>query len=296
MTTPLNRHKAASRARLAQALLGLLVVGGGAALAVGLRAGPRATSPASEKPEIPVVELPNRAVTTKTVALDTGGLAERLSSISNAPKPVEVTPTPTTTNPQQQEVRPQPAELRYLGAVMGSHSMALVSDGGKQRFVAIGDTLAGGSVESISDAEIKIGGNAPRTIELASRSGDVLTKGHAARGGGPAVPAASRPGAPNPGLAVVKQPPQAMQALMSGGGSIGLNGEEIPPIPDYIRPDQQKRYDQIREEQRSRKGAGSEAELAEFAAKLLMTEDPKSATGGGNPQMMDKMPKKGGKP
>src|ERR1051325_2586692 len=229
MTAPLNRHNAASRARAAQALLGVLVVGGGAALAVGLKAGPRAEVPASGKLELPIPEVAAKAGTTRTVALDTGGTAERLNLIINAPKAIEVPPV-AAQGEQPKLVQPTPAELRYLGAVMGSKNMALVSDAGKQRFVAIGDTLAGGQVESISDSQIKIGGDSPRTIELASRGGDVLTKGH--RPGGPGQPgqpgvAINRPGVTTTqqGLTVLKSAPQPVLNT-PGGGGVGLNGEE----------------------------------------------------------------------
>jgi hypothetical protein len=72
---------------------------------------------------------------------------------------------------------------------------------------------------------------------------------------------------------------------MSGaqGGATGINGEESPPIPEYIRPEQRSRYEQLRDELRAKRPPGSEAELSELTSKMLSAEDPKAGA------MMEKM-------
>jgi hypothetical protein len=274
MTTPLNRQNAASRARLAQALLGLFVIGGGGALAVGLHVGPRAQAPESDKIPVPVVDLGlKNGPGAKGASTDTAGLAERMNLVANAPKPEIVVAQETTAKGGtviETQPPPPPPPVRYLGGVMGSKAMALVSDNGKQKFVAVGDTLGGGTVESITDTQINIKGDSPHTIELATRTGEVLTHGRAANGQQASI---SRPGQPS-------QPNQVAASLSKAivqtqGGAAGINGEQIPPVPDYIRPEQRGRYEQLREELRSTRPPGSEAELSELTSKMLSSEDPK---------------------
>ncbi len=273
MTTPLNRQNAASRARLAQALLGVFVIGGGGALAVGLHVGPRPQAPESDKITIPVVDIGLKtAANAKGASTDTVGLADRLNMVANAPKPVVVMAQETPKGQEVIEIAPiQPPPVRYLGAVMGGKAMALISDNGKQKFVAVGDSLAGGKVESITDTQITIKGETPRTIELATRTGDVLTHGRPANG---QQAQASRPGQPSQPSAAGMGLTKAMGNVQ--GGATGINGEEIPPAPDYIRPEQRARYEQLRDELRAKRPPGSEGELAELTAKLLSTEDPKA--------------------
>jgi hypothetical protein len=167
---------------------------------------------------------------------------------------------------------------------MGSRNMALVSDGGKQRFVTIGDSLGGGTIESITASEIKVSGDAPRTIELASRAGDAVTRGHAAaRPGQPVQPGQPgvnhQPGQQAGGLTVVKPTPTPVSPAGAVSGQMGLNGQEIPPMPDYITPEQAQRYEEIRSTLRQGKGMSSEQEILEFAAKVTTLEenDPKAA-------------------
>jgi hypothetical protein len=133
----------------------------------------------------------------------------------------------------------------------------------------VGDSLAGGTIDSITETTIRIGGDAPRTLDLVNRAGDTVTKGHAPTRGTSLQPA--KPGS----LAMVKQPsPQGISLGAANGG--GINGQEIPPVPEYIRPEQAKRFEELRSEIRSQKSFGSEGEIAEYAAKLLSSEDPKS--------------------
>ena len=137
--------------------------------------------------------------------------------------------------------------------------------------MTVGDQLAGGTVESVTDALIKIGGNSPQTLELAARGSEVLTKAHrlAAAPGGVPGGAPARPGQPQ-GLAVVKP----------GNGLPGVTGEGTG-IPDYIHPDQARRFEEIRNDLRAKQAFGSEQEVNEFAAKLLQQQDPNAVDQGG---------------
>jgi hypothetical protein len=265
MTTHINRQRATTRTRTAQALLGVLVIGGGMAMAVGLRPGSHAESP-SGKPSIPDVDLGTKSGPARSRSLDTSGLADRLNMTSNAPKIVEVVQTTTGTEKEKPIAEPT-QEMRYLGGVMGGRNMALISDNGKQRFVAVGDSLGGGTVESITDEAVRIAGNNPRTLDLVNRAGDSVTKGHAAARPQPGL----RPAGPG-SMAVVKQPQQP--AGISLGNMPPSFGQEVPPVPEYINPAQVRRYEELRSEIRNKKSFGSEAEIAEYAAKILSTEDP----------------------
>jgi hypothetical protein len=148
---------------------------------------------------------------------------------------------------------------------MGMNKMALINDSGKQRFVAVGDSVGSGTVDSISDTQIVVGG---KVIELASRGGDSVTKGHA-----PARPA-GQAGAGGKGGSLAIAKPQQQHSLGKG-----LNGEEIPAVPDYVRPERVGRYEQIRGELRGGSGVSTERELAELAGKVVGLEetDPSSA-------------------
>src|SRR5262245_25127206 len=252
MTTHINRQRATTRTRTAQALLGVLVIGGGMAMAVGLRPGSRVEAP-SGQPSIPDVDVGSKSGPARNRSLDTTGLADRLNMASNAPKIIE--PTPIASAGPDKDIKPQPVvEIRYLGGVMGLRNMALISDNGKQRFVAVGDSLGGGTVESITETAVRVAGDNPRTFDLVNRAGDTVTRGHAARTQPGLNPA--RPGS----LAVVK----GQQPL---GVSLGAApaGGEVPPVPDYINPAQVRRYEELRNDIRAKKNFGSEAEIAEYA-------------------------------
>src|SRR5262245_15648406 len=216
MRTHINRQRATTRTRTAQALLGVLIIGGGAAMAGGLRPGPNAQAP-SGKPSLPAVDLGQKTGPARNRAVDASGLAERLNQASNAPK---IEAVAVSAGPEKPIVQPTPTqEIRYLGGVLGSRSMALVSDSGKQRFVAVGDSLGGGTVESITETAVRIAGDTPRTLDLVTRAGDTVTKGHA-----PArAQAGLRPAQPG-SLAVVKQQPPLGVSL----GAAPMSGQEIP--------------------------------------------------------------------
>jgi hypothetical protein len=278
MTTHLNRQKAGSRTRAAQALLGVLIVGGGAALAAGLRVGAKPELPPSGGVTIPEEDLTPKKVASTAVAVDSGGIAARMDLIANHPTPIPAAPPPEgpkTADGAKTDEGPKPAspELRYLGAVLGSRPMALVFDNGKQLFVGVGDAVGGGTVESISATHLKIGGDAPQTLELATKTNDILTRGN--QGVRPGMPVVNRPGQPHaPAIVKALQPPEPSES------GLGLNGEPIPPVPAYVLPSMARRYDKLREQLREKKAVGSEAELAEYAAKLLLTEEPKAVDQG----------------
>jgi hypothetical protein len=254
----LSKQKATTLTRAAQAVLVVLVVGGGTAIAVSSRL---ANDPEYAGPLVlPTVELSGSKNTGVAVnnAIDFGSVADRLAAVSNHPKPVVV--APPTTDPGKTSAPVASNELKYLGAVgIGSNKVALIAEGGKQRFVNVNDDLAGGKVESISDTEVRIGGNAPKTITLAGRGNEVLTRA------GRAGPGAVMPNRPNGVNPTTLQPyqPQAMNA--------GQPFEEVRQknnIPDYVPRGDEQAFLSVRESLRTTEKFESEDQLNELASKM----------------------------
>ncbi len=260
----LSRQKATALTRAAQVSLALLLVGGGTALAMSMR-----SREAAERPGplvLPVVEVGGKKAEAAARAdIDAPATATRLGAISNRPVPVEVpkveAPVPVT------PVAPV-NDLRYLGAVaLGDLKLALVAENGKQRFVAVGDSLEGGTVESISDGEVRIGGSAGKTLTLAGRSGDVVTRAGGMRNGpmGSATPMpGSRPLGAN-GLPVYQPPSAPMAAVLDEQQQMRAKNN----IPDYVRPGDEQDFLSTREQIRSVEKFGSEEELNEVSSKRL---------------------------
>lgn len=252
----LSKQKATTLTRAAQAALVVLVVGGGAAIAVSSRL---ANEPEYAGPLVlPTVELAGAKTTGVAVnnEIDFGSVADRLAAVSNHPKPVVVPPTT--------EIGKTPApvvsnELKYLGAVgVGSSKVALIAEGGKQRFVNVNDDLAGGKVESISDTEVRIGGGAPKTITLAGRGNEVLTRAGRA---GPGVVMPNRPNGVNPTTLQPYQP----QAMTSGPID---DVRQKNSIPDYVARGEEQAFLSIRESLRTTEKYENEDQLNELASKM----------------------------
>jgi hypothetical protein len=256
----LSKQKATTLTRTAQAVLALLVVGAGTAIAVSSRF--------SSEPEragplvLPTVDVSGGKAASATVSneIDFSGVADRLGAVSNHPKPLVVATntavTPTTTT--------APTEMKYLGAVgVGPSKVALISDAGKQRFVGVNDDLGGGKVQSITDTQVSIGGGVTKTLTLAGRSTDVLTK----MGRAPA-PAPGAPRSPTLGTLQAYQQPSAQpvdEHLRAKGN-----------IPDYVTPGDERDFMAVREDLRANGRYESEEQLNEMASK--MWEEKKGTT------------------
>jgi hypothetical protein len=257
--TSLNRQKAGSLTKGAQAALVVLLLAGGAALAFRAGIGSGLERPADGPVVLPVVSLGDKNNGPSRAAADVNAIAARLNMVSNHPTATDPVPVAAGVQPPPP---PPPADLRYLGAVgVGNMNMALVMDGGKQRFVRVGDQLSAGKVESIDEGEIKIAGAvgaASRSITLATRGAEVLTRMHGSR---PGMVRPASPGQPNNGFPAYTPPEQNFPQAGSNG------------YPDYVRPDDYKRFDEVRNQLRQSGQYGSDEELAEASAKMMHEKD-----------------------
>ncbi|MFA6045248.1 MAG: hypothetical protein WC718_09700 [Phycisphaerales bacterium] len=179
MATPQNGQSAARNARLAQGAAVVLVATVGVLGAVGI--------PGLQAPEAPAemhvneveIKMP-RVAGAVAQPVDYASLTNRLSLLENAPKlPDAPVAEAGTTEPPPPPPPPPPA-VKYLGpARVGPLVLALVSDGGKQRFVKAGDRLSDDSkIKQVLDGEIvveKSGGE--EHISLSERVGALTTSG-----------------------------------------------------------------------------------------------------------------------
>jgi hypothetical protein len=274
----LSKQKATTLTRAAQATFALLLVGAGAAIAVSSRF---ADAPEHAGPLVlPTVQLDGSKTTGVAISnnIDFGGVADRLAAVSNHPKPVITAAAPPGTGPTQPP--PPSNELKYLGAVgVGASKVALISEGGKQRFVGINDDLSGGKVESITDTEVRISGNVSKTITLAGRGNEVLTR---AGRPGPATagaPLSNRNGGVNPTTLQPYQPMTAAQP-MTPGDELRAKAN----IPDYVHRGEEQAFLSVRESLRASEKYESEEQLNELASKIW--EEKR-----GNPVEMERIQK-----
>lgn len=259
----LSKQKATSLTRAAQVALALLIVGAGSALAVSARNAREAERPG--KLELPTVDLPSRKAGANRAEVDTSAVAARLAAVSNHPTPVEApkVDAPVATTPP-----PPPAggDLKYLGAVgIGNLRMALVSDGGKQRFVGLGDALSGTTVQAIKDGEVTLASG--RTLTLAGRSNDVVTR---ATPGRPGMPMGA--GVPNPQAAMGGVPrPTAATLDPYNPGAMGEAGivRAKNNIPDYVPAGLEQDFMALRDDMRSTGEFKTDEHLNEAASKRL---------------------------
>ncbi|MBK9188279.1 MAG: hypothetical protein IPM33_04910 [Phycisphaerales bacterium] len=175
---PIDRHAARRYARMAQ-VGGLVVLVGGVVAGALVLPEPtgQAVELASSLPDAPVVtEQPTQAP-----MVDLRGTVERLALIRNNPvEPVVAVSGPGEGLPPA----PPPPPVRYLGPVgMGQTVlMGLVDDGGRQRFVGVGDSTTGGRVRRIEATAITlVEGEVEKTIELNARGMEIVTRTGAAR-------------------------------------------------------------------------------------------------------------------
>lgn len=194
MTRPIDRNLAARHARVAQGTAATLAVAGIALAVFGLP-GQKAPASPPATTDLPDAVIPHAGTDAGPLLtpVDFHAVSARMGLLSNAPKAEAVAVNITDpVSPPPAPPPPPPPPVRYLGMVaLGSARLALVQDGGKQRFVGVGAKLSDGTtITSILDDRILVEGPGGETsIPLAPRSGDLLT--HAApRAGGTGAMAA----------------------------------------------------------------------------------------------------------
>jgi hypothetical protein len=148
---------------------------------------------------------------------------------------------------------------------MGTNKVALVAEGNKQRFVSVNDDLAGGKVELISDTEVRIGGGVSKTLTLAGRTNEVVTR---AGRPGPAVGAAQ--GARQGVTTATLQPYQPVQPGHSGAATNASLDEMRAKnnVPDYVARGEEHAFIGIRESLRATEKVENEEQLNELASKV----------------------------
>lgn len=260
----ISKQQATTLTRTAQVVMALLVVGAGSALAVSWRSRDKDVEVPGPL-EVPVADLGIRRVSAEARDVDAVSVADRLGAVANHPKPVQAPPTTATAPASTPTVA---MDTRFLGAVgLGKSKMALVSEGGKQKFVSEGDSFAGGTVERITDTEVRIGGGVSKTLTLATRSADVLTR---AGRNVPGVTVTPAPGATSAnlanGLRAYSPPPQA-EVMGKAMTEDQLNYRQRMGVPDYVAPGEEADFISLREDMRNTEPFGSEEELNEMASK-----------------------------
>lgn len=265
----ISKQQATTLTRAAQLAVALLLVGAGSALAVSWRSRDKGVDLPGPL-EIPVADLGIRRTSTEARDVDAESVADRLGAVANHPKPAQTIPTPGTAPTTTTPVASGSQDTRFLGAVaMGSTKMALVAEGGKQKFVGVGDALAGGTVEQITDSEVRIGGGVSKTLTLATRTADVLTRaGRNAPGAILLPPSATQSN--NLGGLRAYTPPQQQQPVDTMGKPMTvdqLNYRQRLNVPDYVAPGDEHDFVAMREEMRNSEKFSSEDELNEMASK-----------------------------
>jgi hypothetical protein len=265
--TPIHRQKATARTKIAQASFGVLILGGAGAVAVGLRPAELAQAPAEV--ELPDVQIARKATNTQA-QIDPAGVTDRLLLVSNSIH--KAAPAPADPEPVVAAQPQETTDLRYLGAVsMGSTKMGLISEGGKQRFVGVGDRIGDSTVRTILDASLSLeAAGQSRTLELAQRSAGVITRGH-----GRTLVAGARAGQPSTAaFGAVPRAPQSMPM-----DQMGLAGEIS---------DGSNRYEEIRAELKASGQYSDEATLNEAAAQVIERELQESGALGEDAKVDDK--------
>lgn len=114
---------------------------------------------------------------------DALAVADRFSTIANAPKPPAPPPVADTsmpgdaTNPTPVAPPPTPDNIKYLGHVgLGSTLFAMISENQRQAMVGVNDELSAGRVVEITPTELTLDQDGRRkVIELAAKSGSAIS-------------------------------------------------------------------------------------------------------------------------
>lgn len=207
---PIDRLTARRYARLAQAGAGVVLLAGVVAGALVL---PEGAVPSIELPS-GVPDAPASIETPPPPAVvDLSGTAERLAMIKNRPQePVEVAAGPGA---GETPAAAPPPPVRYLGPVGVGQTvlMGLIDDGGRQRFVGVGDATSGGRVRRMDpDSLTLVENDVEKTISLVGKGPETVTR----TGAGRHIPVASFASA-NPGLPAHQPPVMTKSPLRAGG-------------------------------------------------------------------------------
>ena len=201
MTNPLTRAQAKKWTMGAQLASGVCVCGAIALGVIGLpaansqtmlnNAGNTTGNPAmnptsSANPS--TTDLGKSTDSKQSTQIDTLGLSQRFSLLSNAPVQVNtvvsIDPEPTTTEPEQAVGTEIAKRVRYIGFINEpDNAHAFIRIDGKQRVVAVGSIAKAGqpgladlTVERISATQIVFtDGNGRARVELADRIGQSIT-------------------------------------------------------------------------------------------------------------------------
>ncbi|MDX2130863.1 MAG: hypothetical protein SFY69_02275 [Planctomycetota bacterium] len=208
MTPPIiDRGAAKANTRLAAGAGAVLLACGAALGVLGL--------PVSRVEPVPdVLTLPPPPPRTEPgetrieAALDIEAASARMRALGNSPRAPAAPGSPTPETPGASAAAPPPppppAEARYIANIaVGSRLLAVLVDGERQRIVKAGDTLLGGGkiVRVEPDKLVVEDGAGRRTIPMAERTGEVLSRAAPAPAPGPApmaiknLPRPTAPGA-----------------------------------------------------------------------------------------------------
>lgn len=200
----LHREQALRLARLAQAACAVLIIAAVGIAAVGLP-GVRGPGPADAELPSSQAAAAKPVVSTPPISegVDFSGIAQRLASIDNAPRPATETPsesTETLTEP----VAAADAPVKFLGSIIEpTRRIALLTINGRQRAVVAGQTVRYGAeatagelrLIAVEDSSVTIEDKlGRRTIEKTARSGSAITTVAAAAP--PPEPVSDQPGQP----------------------------------------------------------------------------------------------------
>ncbi len=131
-------------------------------------------------PKLDPIRRPQAAA--RGPAPDLVAVADRFSTIANAPKPPPPAPVADTTLPGGPGVPPPVAppvmdNIKYIGHVgLGATLFAMVNENQRQQVVGINDELEAGRVVEITPSELTLDRDGTRkVIELAAKSGSAIS-------------------------------------------------------------------------------------------------------------------------
>lgn len=198
-----GRSQASKYTKLLQGSFGVLAAAGVVVAAVGVSRGPGGAEITLEPEGLrPISKIDDAA----GAPVDTIGSAARFATVTNAPKPTPPPPPPSAPDQTPETpTTPPVAEqtTKFLGVVsIGGRRLALMSVGGKQRFVGVGERLDDETISEINADSVTLSSGAPGGID-ASRS-LLLTP----RGAEAVTYVTARAGSPvavNPNMAAMQQ-------------------------------------------------------------------------------------------
>lgn len=255
-----DRRAAILRARVAQAACVVMLTAAGALAILGLPGGGPTSPP--EKLEVPIPDLGLKDAHTARSAgnVDSVGLGARMDLLGNAPK-IAVAAVAEETGEEIVPV-PPPQEARYIGTMtVGPRTLAIVTDGARQRVMKVGDVLDNGAtITAIGPGELEVEANNVKSqIALAERSGASV---------GRATPSAvSR-------ASVVQQPRTAAPPKGLGGRS---DGRRIPGTADGSP----ERLDELIRQMRASQQYPDENSINQAAKEIFQAETERAEKNGG---------------